>query len=110
MRRGFLSHHSRGDDENLSAAELHFVELPLLEHDQVQGLGQDQIGVLPMRAMRLKVINFGEDLAQTTHVKWLRGNAPALHQEAELRENFLRSTESEHRNQDRTFPGEHPLD
>ena len=65
--------------------------------------------MLPMCAVGLQVVNFGEDLAQTTHVYRLSGNSPAFHQEAELRQDFLRTAESENGDQDRALACEHAL-
>ena len=69
---GVLAHHAGGDDEEAAAGELHLLHLPLFQHDEVQGIAQLEVGILPMGAVRFQVVDFREDAAQAADVNGLR--------------------------------------
>ncbi len=69
---GVLAHHAGGDDEEAAAGELHFLDLLLVQHDEIQGVAQLQVGKLAMGAVGFQVVDFREDAAQAADMNRLR--------------------------------------
>ena len=110
MRGGVLAHHAGGDDEEAAAGELHLVHLPLLQHDEVQGIVQLEVGILAMGAVRLQVVDFREDAAQAADVDRLRLELAFAHHDGQQGEDFLGAAQGEGGNQDGAPAVEHALD
>ena len=71
MRRRGLGHHSGGHDKNSAAVQPHVFHSAFVQDDQFQCFSQMQVREVAMGAMRLQIVNFGEDAAQSTNVNGL---------------------------------------
>ena len=98
---GVLAHHAGGDDKEAAAGELHLLDLPLIQHDEVQGLAQLQVGILAMGAVRFQVVDFREDAAQAADVNRLRLELAFAHQDGQQGEDFLRAPQGKGGDEDR---------
>ena len=110
VRGGVLAHHAGGDDKEAAAGKLHLLDLPLIQHGEVQRVVQLQVGILAMGAVRFQVVDFREDAAQAADVNRLGLEVAFAHQDGQQGEDLLRAPEGEGGNQDRAPAAEHALD
>ena len=94
-----------------------FSAWPFSSTMKLQRLVQLQVRVLPVRAVRLQVVNFREHAAQPADVNRLLLQFSLAHQQRQQRQHFLRAAQRKRRNQhaalafERVVDGRHqPLD
>lgn len=110
MGGSFLAHHAGCDNKNFTAGEFHFIELSWFEDLEVEHFSEHEVGVLAMGAVRLEIVNFGEDTSEAADIKRLAGDFAFEHEEMKLGENFLVATEGEDRDENTAAAGEDTLD
>ena len=92
---GVLSEHPGGHHEQASSVELDLGGVITVQHLQVECFVQVKIGVLPIGAVGLEVVNLGEHPAQPADENCLFFQPTLFHEQGEDGQHFLRPPQRE---------------